>query len=1416
MNPPTTAQTQAAIDSALAVSRQQAIEAHLTKHEPAILGSVQRSDIKDFVQNYDRYTAQLTRAGFQPKRRREFIDMEIYSILKSISPQYKHWDMNVLPEEDVVTLLNCWTCPSDSRTLFEEIRAVAMQPEDHSVAGLTSYQMRVTQMTGALSYEWKLKNSVNDRVLYDRVSQGLPKVLRDRANTWDHSGYQLSRLFDEALALVQRIGEAQSLLASLNLVPPASNKREAPTHNKWQGKGDKRPWSESSATGSNTSMPHRNVKCFNCQGNHPLNECKDPQDEVRIKANRDAFMKAKEAAAAGPNKKAKFSKPSGAPPGKHVICKLTQRVLSTLADDDCIARTQGHIAVYEDVDFKSPHPISICHDTCSSDTIIPLSVCRQIGVKLGTPGFVTIEDWKGDTSSVLFHPVTIRIRVTNQNVSMKPLTLLVDCKAVDTKSTELILSNNIIKKADILNYLNATEEYFPFNLGAEWAPEEKAEDNIGSFEVPVCTDEYDPSTEYVINPDFPRLKELQALLKRHRKVFTPKDTPMNVPPEKEFHIDLIEGASFRKQYPRHVSPAVNDEIEREVQRWLKEGIIRRSLAPTAAPVVAVRKPDGTIRVCIDYRDLNKWTQRVHSPLPRTDDCLRKMQGKKYYGKMDLRWGFHQLAVCEDHRYLTAFVTKSGTYEFNRVPFGMMNASVIYQSTVKGAVSDGPNDTVHCDDNTEVFIDDIGLGGSDEEEFLVVLDQVLTRLENAGIVVKASKCTFGFPEIEFLGHIANADGVRLKKERVQAVLDMPEPKNQAAVRRFLGVANGFREFLPNFSTVVAPLSKLTGRNAAWEWHTPQSQAYAELRQLVADHAMRYHIDYRYPIIVRPDSSVVGIGAVLLQKVDGVERPIIFYSEKYSDAATRWSTIEQEAYAIFAAITKMESYLLGHHFIVETDHRNLVFMAEATAPKVIRWRLRLQEFDFEIHHIPGVRNEIADTLSRCFRTLKRKQREMTHKERFDSVHNAIRGHFGVHKTIEALRADGLLWDTATKDVPDFIGKCPTCQKRTTEQGEMQPALASTSTFELFERVAIDTMGPLPEDQFGNKYVIVVIDMFSRVLELYPEKDCTAEAAARSLFQWVCRYGIPREVQSDNGSQYVSQTVEQLLQLLQVSKRYTVPYRPQANGIVERSNKEILKHLRAILFDRRTSDKWSQSLPLVQRIINTAHHSAIGTYPLRLLFGDAISATSGLLTDWDDLTRLGQHEAYSAYIETLNEQLRAVVLASQDTLKNVVERRLQKSPLTPTTFAVGDYVLLKYPSGPPDKLKLHWKGPYQVARIEGQTYYLRDLLTAKEIPRFVDQLKLFKQEEDTQPSDIAELAAIDNDVYLVEKIIGHRGNYKKSNTLYFKVQWQGYPIANDESDWIPWSEARKLVLLKDYLKDHSRLRHLMNRVRPSKDEV
>jgi hypothetical protein len=331
---------------------------------------------------------------------------------------------------------------------------------------------------------------------------------------------------------------------------------------------------------------------------------------------------------------------------------------------------------------------------------------------------------------------------------------------------------------------------------------------------------------------------------------------------------------------------------------------------------------------------------VRYPLPLIQNTVRKLEGKKFHAKLDLSQGFHQLRVAEESKWLTAFV--------------ILN-------------SDG-NICI-------VFIDDIDAYGDTWEEFLVNVDKVLTRLEEKRVVVKLKKCFFGTPEVEFLGHIVNSTGIRLSTKRTQAVLDMPIPTDTHKLRRFLGLCNSFRDYIPNFAWMEQPLNKLaaTKKNGRFSWLDEHTVAYESLKVAVSRCTQLFFLTYTDPIILRTDASNIGIGAVLLQISKGKEQPIMFLSKTFSDVATRWPTIEQEAFAIFWSITSLESYLLGQFFHVETDHRNLVYIDSALSPKIIRWRLRLQEYDFQIVHIPGKNNVVADALSRCF---------MTRIESFDS--------------------------------------------------------------------------------------------------------------------------------------------------------------------------------------------------------------------------------------------------------------------------------------------------------------------------------------------------------------------------------------------------------------------------------------------------
>ena len=866
-------------------------------------------------------------------------------------------------------------------------------------------------------------------------------------------------------------------------------------------------------------------------------------------------------------------------------------------------------------------------------------------------------------------------------------------------------------------------------------------------------------------------------------------------------IDLIPGQHPKSAPPRRQSEAIRQIIAQEVDKMLTAGIVRPSTSTVASPVVIVRQKDKH-RFCVDYTLVNQCTQPFRFPLPNLMATLQRMAGKAYYATLDLRSGYHQVRMHSDAIPLTAFMTMDGLYEYMVVPFGLKNAPAFFQQVMQDILHDLVG--ISC----EVYIDDIIVYGTTAEEFMQNLRKVLDRLMARRLRLRGDKCHIGLTEVTYLGHIVNGDGISMSDKRKEGLLRISKPKNAMQVRSFFGLANYFRAFVPQFSVVTKPLTTLCSSKTKFIWTEACDQAFLNVKDAILNSGMLYHIRYDLSLVLRTDASTLGIGAMLLNvDDDGNDRPIWYLSHAFTASESKWSTIEQEAFAIFFAITSLSHFLLGHDFVIETDHRNLMYLHKAKAPKIERWKLRLQEYTFTVRHIPGKVNPVADCLSRCL--------AMTSlNPHIEDVHNSTVGHHGVQVTLDLLKGKGEEWPTMREDVIAYIKCCPTCQKVRLGQPHADYALHSTEVHEPFEVIAIDTIGPLPEDEAGNKYIITVIDCFTRFVELRATPGCTAMDASRVLLDVFGRYGAPYYLRSDSGPQFVASMISEFLKLVGTERQLTIAYHPQSNGIVERQNAEVMRHLKALVFDKRINDTWSIALPLVQRIINATPSSGIGIPPARLLFGDMIHLDRGLVTasrlsEMADI--LTDDVADDKHLQLLLATQQKLIEISQEHQSKVIAKRKSKSPKDPTTFAVGEYVLVSYPGRPPNKLVPRWRGPLMISEVNGNVYTLLDLNTGRTALHDISHLK--KYETSGTRAEHAEIASRDKAEFIVESIIEHAysgdaSTTRKLKTLYdFKVRWKDY--GPEEDSWIPYSEACKLEALDRYVAQHPELESALGAV-------
>lgn len=424
------------------------------------------------------------------------------------------------------------------------------------------------------------------------------------------------------------------------------------------------------------------------------------------------------------------------------------------------------------------------------------------------------------------------------------------------------------------------------------------------------------------------------------------------------HINTGDAAPVMERRRRH-AVAEHAIIDKEVDTMLKNGVIEEGSGAWGFPVVLVKKKDGSVRFCIDYRSLNAITVKDVYPLPRVDETLEALHGAQRFTSLDLHAGYWQLGVAEEDKPKTAFTTRRGLFQFCRMPFGLCNAPSTFQRLMN-CVLRGLT-WVCC----LVYLDDVIIftRGS-VARHVVELAVVLERLAEAGLSLKATKCTFAATSMEYLGHDLTPEGIKPTSRLVKAVTDFPRPTNETEVRRFVALAGYYRRFMPEFSSRMAPLTKLLRKTSEWTWGDSQEEAFAWAKAWLSKRPVLIYPDYTLPFKLTTDASKTGLGAVLSQDHGSGDQPVAYASKVNSPRVAKYGISELECLAVVWAVRLFRPHLYGRKFTIVTDHAALKWLMTTKEPagRLHRWALTLQEYDFDICYRPGKENRVADALSR----------------------------------------------------------------------------------------------------------------------------------------------------------------------------------------------------------------------------------------------------------------------------------------------------------------------------------------------------------------------------------------------------------------------------------------------------------------------
>lgn len=850
--------------------------------------------------------------------------------------------------------------------------------------------------------------------------------------------------------------------------------------------------------------------------------------------------------------------------------------------------------------------------------------------------------------------------------------------------------------------------------------------------------------------------EVQTLISNYK----PSDTVVT-----EIQTEIILKDDSRVYHnPRRLAPSEKSIVDKQIDSWLQDGIISVSSSEYASPILLTRKKDGSMRLCVDYRKLNRIIIKERFPFPNMEEQLDKLQEGRYFSTLDLENGFFHVPVEKGSRKYTAFCCHKGIFEFNKTPFGLCNSPSSFQRFICDVFRE-----LIYDNKIIIYVDDIIIQSETKEEGIERLKNVLDISARSGLKFKWKKCQFLTENVEYLGFIVQKGTIQPTEDKLKAVSKYPLPVNVKQIQSFLGLTGYFRKFIEGYASIAAPLSNLLQKDNIFYMGPREIRAFEELKLKLINPPLLHLFNPNLHTELHTDASKDGYGAILLQRCSESNElhPTYFYSKKTTTHERNYTSFEQEVLAIINSLKKLRVYVINRPFHIITDCKAFTQTMEKkdVSSRVARWAIELQEYEYTIEHRSGTKMRHVDALSRApiqINTISallqqaqegseqiqdlRKQIEENRAPEYcianglvykihqgrqllviteNIAENIIQqcheenGHFGFEKISRILKQQ-YHCNNFDSLIKKSINNCMICmiseRKKGKKEGFLHPIHKEDQPLQTYH---VDHLGPMTETDKQYRYIFGVTDAFSKFSWLYATKTVNSAEVIKCLEVQQNVFGSPRRIVSDHGSAFTSALFNDYCEENEIEHVKTTVGVPRGNGQIERLNTSIISVLTKLCVD--SPHKWYKHLPTLQTALNGTYHRAIGQTPFEVLTGVKMRSKSNI-----NVIELLNEEAllsFNADRDDIREKARHEIAKIQK--ENITQHN--KNCKTPHLYKVGDLVFIKRTQfGSGLKIKPNFLGPYRVTHLNRNDRYRVEKVGSGEGPKQTstssDYMKLY----------------------------------------------------------------------------------------------